>query len=166
MSQYENQAFLDFYFNGRKGASFNLIRTSQSSRYTEDLLPAVKDITVNIDGADGALYCGSTYAKRIFTVNFVFDNLLHSDLDAISQWLGDKGIHPFSLSEWSDKWYPVKVTNQVILKHIPFENENGVLIYKGEGSIQFTCYATDLQITTYYGSAYPSEIAELPWIVN
>lgn len=147
MSQYPNQPFLDFWFNGKKGSYYNLVRTSQSNRYTEDLLPAVKDSSVTVEGADGALYFGSTYAKRNFTVNFAFDALSFNDLNEIAYWLGDKKIHTLQLSEWVNegRWYPVKVTSQVILKHIPFE-EDGELVYKGEGSIQFTCYASDAQL--------------------
>jgi phage-related protein len=41
--------------------------------------------------------------------------------------------------EYPYKTYSAKVTGQASLKHIVFELEEG-RVYRGEGTIQFTCY--------------------------
>jgi hypothetical protein len=51
----------------------------------------------------------------------------------------DKKIHDFIYDEYPYKVYSAKLTGQSQIKHIAFE-ESGKRIYKGEGTLVFTCY--------------------------
>jgi hypothetical protein len=54
---------------------------------------------------------------------------------------GDKKIHDLTFDERPYKTYKAKVTGTATLKYIPFdEGEGRERVYKGEGTIQFTCY--------------------------
>jgi hypothetical protein len=56
---------------------------------------------------------------------------------------GDKKIHDLVFDENPYKIYSAKVTGSATLKYIPFEEKvknETKRIYKGEGSLQFTCY--------------------------
>ena len=55
--------------------------------------------------------------------------------------LSDKQVHSLVFDEAPYKAYQAKVTGTATLKHVPFFDEkSGERIYKGEGTIQFTCY--------------------------
>jgi hypothetical protein len=53
---------------------------------------------------------------------------------------GDKKIHDLIFDEKPYKIWKAKVTGSATLKHIPFSEGETNRIYKGEGTIQFTCY--------------------------
>jgi hypothetical protein len=53
---------------------------------------------------------------------------------------GDKGIHDLIFDEKPYKVYRAKVTGTATLKYLPFTEGNTNRLYKGEGTIQFTCY--------------------------
>lgn len=72
-----------------------------------------------------------------------------SQLRELREFFGDKQIHPLVFDERPYKTYQAKVTGTATLKHVPFcvkvkdEDGDGEVekrIYKGEGTIQFTCY--------------------------
>lgn len=131
--------FIGFRFNGKHSDDFNIKRVSEGSRYNENLLPTMQDKVVQIPGADGSYYFGSYYTQRNFIVQFAFDSLTEQNLRELKNWLGDKQIHSLIFDEHPYKEYKAKVTANSTIKHICFiENENR--IYKGEGTIQFTCY--------------------------
>jgi hypothetical protein len=53
---------------------------------------------------------------------------------------GDKKIHPLIFDETPYKTYQAKVTGSSTLKYIPFGDKDFGRIYKGEGTVTFTCY--------------------------
>ena len=162
--------FLGFTYNGKHSSKLGIFRTSNGSRFEENLLPTMQDKTVQVPGNDGTYYFGSHYTQRQFTIPFAFDALTEEQLRELRMRFGDKKIHDLIFDESPYKVYSAKVTGTATLKYIPFdvevevkrpengeeneeenatenatenEEENATVkkrIYKGEGSITFTCY--------------------------
>lgn len=133
------EGFLGFTYNNKHSKDFGIIRVISGNRMKEDLLPEITDITQNIEGADGLLYYGSNYKKRDFAIEYAFDGMTEAQKKALQKWLGDGQIHELEFDEKPEIKYQAKVTGKATLSHIPFD-ENGQTIYKGEGTIVFTCY--------------------------
>lgn len=131
--------FIGFTFNNTHSSSLGIVRTSGGSRFNENLLPTIQDKTIQVPGGDGTYYFGSFYTQRQFNIPFAFDSLTEERFTTLKRWLGDKQIHELIFDEWPYKAYQAKITGSATIKHIPF-NENGVRVYKGEGSVQFTAY--------------------------
>ena len=160
--------FTGFTFNGVHSSELGLTRVSDGSRYTEELLPAIQDKTVQIPGADGTYYYGSTYTQRPFNISVVFDDMTEEQFVRLKRVFGDKGIHDLIFDEWPYKIYRVKSTGTPNLKYICFNKEidqndrdyeinskiktkedlygvgarstNG-RVYKGEGQINLITYS-------------------------
>ena len=131
--------FIGFSYNGVHSSELGIFRTSEGSRFNENLLPASKDVIVQVPGGDGTYYFGSYYTQRSITISYAFDELTENQFEYLKQVFGDKKIHPLVFDERPYKTYYAKVTGTTSIKHIPF-TINEQRIYKGEGSIQFTCY--------------------------
>lgn len=132
--------YLGFTYNGRHSSEFGIVRTSNGSRFDENLLPTMQDKTVQVQGGDGAYYFGSQYTQRVFNVSFAFDSMDEQKLEQLRRHFGDKKIHDLIFDERPYKIYSAKVTGTATLKYIPFEEGETGRLYKGEGSITFTCY--------------------------
>jgi hypothetical protein len=72
-------------------------------------------------------------------VNYAFEDLSEADIRVIKQTFSGDGIHELVFDERPYMAWSAKVTGTASMKHLCFE-ENGERIYKGEGSITFTCY--------------------------
>lgn len=160
--------FTGFTFNGIHSSELGITRVSDGSRYTEELLPAIQDKTVQIPGADGTYYYGSSYTQRPFNISVVFDDMTETQFVRLKKVFGDKGIHDLIFDEWPYKVYRVKSTGTPNLKYICFDkgidqndrdyeadseiktkedlygvgarSTNG-RIYKGEGQINLIAYS-------------------------
>ena len=138
-----------------------IIRTSDGSRFNENLLPASTDKTVQIPGGDGTYYFGSNYTQRQIPISIATDELTETQFRQLKQWLGDKQIHPLVFDEAPYKTYMVKTSSIPTLKFICFDNitkNNGEIVvnrvYKGEGSLQFIAYFPFARCTKKYLSEY------------
>ena len=121
-------------------SDLGIVRTSSGSRFNENLLPTMQDKTVQVPGGDGTYYFGSYYTQRQFTVSFAFDSLTEEQIARIKRVFGDKGVHDLIFDETPYKVYSAKVTGNATLKYLAFDEGNTHRLYKGEGTIQFTCY--------------------------
>lgn len=133
-------SFLGFTYNNIHSSTLGITRVSSSKRYTDNLIPSLKDITSDIVGATGTFYFGTNYTKRVISVPFAFDGLTEAQIKQIQLIWHDKQIHDLIFDEWPYKVYAAKMTGMMSLKHIMFTDEDGTDHYKGEGSFQFTCY--------------------------
>ena len=141
------QDYVGFIFNDIHSSDLGIVRTSDGSRFNENLLPTIQDKTVQVPGGDGTYFFGSYYTQKQFTIPFAFNALTEEKFLKLKTWLGDKKVHDLIFDEAPYKVYKAKVTGSATIKHIPFmekdpnsEDDKEVRIYKGEGSIQFTCY--------------------------
>ena len=153
--------FIGFTFNGVHSSDMGIIRTSDGSRFNENLLPTFTDKTVQIPGGDGTYYFGSNYTQRQISISVATDELTETQFRQLKQWLGDKQIHPLVFDEAPYKTYMVKTSSAPTLKFICFDNitkNNGEIVvnrvYKGEGSLQFIAYFPFARCTKKYLSEY------------
>ena len=121
-------------------SDLGIVRVSDGSRFNQNLLPTMQDKTVQVPGGDGTYYFGSYYTQRQFTVSFAFDSLTEQEIRQIKAHFGDKKIHDLIFDETPYKVWSAKVTGTATIKYIPFDEGSTHRLYKGEGSIQFTCY--------------------------
>ena len=91
-SQYSSD-YIGFTFNGVHSDTLGIKRTSEGSRFNENLLPTIQDKTVQVPGGDGMYYFGSYYTQRQFPIPIATDELSETQFRNLKQWLGDKEIH-------------------------------------------------------------------------
>lgn len=130
--------------NPMHSSELGIVRTSNGSRFNESLLPTIQDKTVQVPGGDGTYFFASYYTQRQFSVSFAFDHLTEDQLRRLRAHFGDKQIHDLTFDEAPYKTYRAKVTGTAQIKHLVFDEEvenETQRIYKGEGTIQFTCYS-------------------------
>lgn len=132
--------YIGFTYNGKHSSDLGIVRTSNGSRFDESLLPTMQDKTAQVPGGDGTYYFGSYYTSRQFSVSFAFDNLTEEQIAQLKSHFGDKKIHDLIFDERPYKTWRAKVTGSATLKYVPFAESETNRIYKGEGTIQFTCY--------------------------
>lgn len=132
--------YIGFSFNGVHSSELGIKRTSEGSRFNENLLPVIQDKTVQVPGGDGMYFFGSYYTQRQFNVSFAFDSMTEYQLAQFKRLFGDKKIHTLIFDEMPFKSYQAKVTGSATIKHIPFSEGVTNRVYKGEGSITFTAY--------------------------
>ena len=132
--------YIGFTFNGTHSSQLGIVRTSDGSRFNENLLPTIQDKTVQVPGGDGTYYFGSFYTQKPFNIQFAFDDLTEQEFAELKKWLGDKKIHELIFDETPYKAYQAKITGSATMKYIPFEEGATNRLYKGEGSVQFTAY--------------------------
>ena len=140
MSEIKHIDYVGFTFNGIHSSSLGIVRTSEGSRFNENLLPTIQEKTVQVPGGDGMYHFGSYYTQRQFNISYAFDKLTEEQLAKIKQVFGDKKIHELIFDETPYKKYYAKVTGSASIKHIPFEEGATNRVYKGEGSFQLTAY--------------------------
>ena len=131
--------FIGFTFNNVHSSSLNIIRTSDGSRFVENLLPVFSDKTQAIPGGDGTYFFGANYTQRVFDIPIAFDSLTETNLIQLKRLLGDKQLHDLIFDEYPYKVYRAKVSGNPSIKYICFEEE-GERIYKGEGTISLVAY--------------------------
>lgn len=132
--------YIGFSYNGVHSSDLGIVRTSDGSRFNENLLPTIQDKTVQVPGGDGTYYFGSYYTQRPFTISFAFDSLTEEQVAKLKSHFGDKEIHDLVFDEIPYKVYSAKVTGTATIKHIPFAEGATNRVYKGEGTIQFNCF--------------------------
>ena len=131
--------FCGFQWNGKHSSDLNIVRVSEGSRYSENLLPNFQDTNSQMAGSDGTLYWESFYTNKSWNINIAFDNLSEINYRELRQWLNAKDMGELIFDEAPYKAYTAKIQSPPQLKFICF-NENGQRVYKGEGTIQFISY--------------------------
>ena len=104
------------------------------------MTPNFTDVTASIPGNDGMYYWTTYHNQRNFTIDFAFDDLREEDLRRLKQYLSFKGLQQLIFDEAPYKKYYVKCQNPPVLKYIPFGGLEGMMVYKGEGSVTFVAY--------------------------
>lgn len=148
--------FIGFTYNGKHSLrDLGIYRTSNGSRYSNNLTATMTDKTADVPGGDGQYYFGTTFKNRTFTVNYAFDELTEAKFQQLKVVFDGKGIHDLIFDEAPDEIWSAKVTGTASIKYICFEDESLTdgykRVYKGEGSITFTCYHPFARSAGYYG---------------
>jgi phage-related protein len=131
--------YLGFSFGGTHSLDdLNIYRTI-SDRFNDELTPEKKDLAAEVPGRHGSYYFGSFDKTRKFNVNFAFDGLTEMQIQKWRRFSNNPDIQDLIFDETPYKVYSAKITGKPILKYVPFEID-GQRIYKGEGTLEFTCY--------------------------
>lgn len=137
----DNFDFIGFTYNGKHSyTDFKIYRTSDGSRYNDNLIPTMTDKTADVPGGEGQYFFNTRHKTKQFTISIAFEKLDEVKYRGMRAWLDGKGIHDLIFDELPYKVYSAKVTGTPQLKTVCFDDENGQRVYKGEGTIQFTCY--------------------------
>lgn len=137
----DNFDFIGFTYNGLHSyTDFKIYRTSDGSRYNDNLLPTMINKTADVPGGEGQYFFNTQHKEKQFTISIAFDELDEKKYKDMRGWLDGKGIHDLVFDEHPYKVYSAKVTGMPQLKTLCFDDEDGQRMYKGEGTIQFTCY--------------------------
>lgn len=132
--------YIGFTYNKKHSVrDLGLYRTSNGSRYTTNLAPTMTTDTAQNNGADGQYLFDTHFKQQQFTIDFAFDNLDETKIRTLRQLFNGREEGELIFDEYPYKAYSAKPTGSPNLKAICFM-ENGQRIYKGEGSITFTCY--------------------------
>lgn len=132
--------FIGFTYNKKHSErDFNIYRVSDNSRYSTNLAPTTEDNTAANDGADGQYLFATKFKQQQFNINFAFDKLTETKVRELRQWFNGRGEGELIFDEYPYKAYCVKVTGTPNIKTVCFI-ERGERIYKGEGSVIFTCW--------------------------
>lgn len=132
-------SFGDYHFPSSDPDLASVYRVSDGNRYNDNIIPTIQDKSVQKPGSDGTLYWESFHTQRTFSVNIAFDGLTETGYRKLRQIFNGKDVQRLIFDEAPYKYYKAKVQSPPQLKTICFE-EDGVRIYKGEGTIQFICY--------------------------
>ena len=120
-------------------SELHILRVSDGSRYSENLLPTMKDQTAEIPGGDGMYWWQTQNTQRNFTINIAFDSVTEADRRKIMQTFNGKNLGYLIFDEVPFKRYTVKSTGTPNIKFICFQN-GANRIYKGEGTLTFIAY--------------------------
>lgn len=131
--------FIGFSFNGVHSSDLGIIRTSNGSRFDENLLPTIQNNTVQVPGGNGTYYFGSSHTQKPFSIPIAFDGLTESGVRRLREVFGTDKICRLIYDETPYKYYMVKISAPPQIKTICFD-ETGERIYKGEGTLQFVAY--------------------------
>ena len=152
--------FIGFWIGDTHSSELGIIRTSDGSRFNENLLPTIQDKTVQVPGGDGFYYFGSYYTQRPFNIPIAFDNMSEAQFRRLKQIIGSKEMVQLVFDEAPYKYYSVKSTGSPILKYVCFDVEDDssggnvgdlyaqatparstkTRVYKGEGTLSFIAY--------------------------
>ena len=132
--------YLGFTYNGFHSSDLGIVRVSDGSRYSENLLPSFQDKTATVPGKDETYYFGSNYTQQQINISFAFDDLTEERLNFLARLLGNRQIHSLIFDERPYKEYQAKITGSTLIKHVCFSEGASNRVYKGEGTISFVCY--------------------------
>lgn len=145
--------YIGFTFNGVHSSELGLVRVSNGSRYEVDLLPPLQDKTVQVAGRDGAVYFNSQYNAKPIKVPVAFDNLTEEGFEKLKRLLANKKPTYLWFDETPYKQWLVKSATAQKFKWVCFDetrNEKEARIYKGEGTLEFTCFSPYAESRTLF----------------
>jgi predicted phage tail component-like protein len=146
--------FVGFTYNGKHSyRDLKIYRTSNGGRYEENILPTLTEKTASVDGMVGQYYFGTQVGPRTLNISFAFDDVTEAGLQEIKRTFCGDGIHDLIFDEEPYKVYSAKVTGTATVKHLCFDKE-GNRRYRGEGSVQFTCYYPHAHSRRSIGETY------------
>lgn len=156
--------FIGFTYCGLHSfTDLQIVRTSNGSRYNENLLPAFQDVTASVPGRDGQLYWESFYSNKTWNVPIAFDSLTEIKFRALRQAFDAKKEGWLIFDELPFKKYWAKVQTPPQLNYICFDDpETGGRVYKGEGTITFVAYdpyahSVYKYLEDYSAASYPNK---------
>lgn len=107
-------------------------------------MPTITDKSMEIPGNDGMYFFGAYHKQKQFNINIAFDSLTEKQLRTLRQVFNGKEVGELIFDELPFKAYSAKITGTPQIKAICFddvdEKGNYSRVYRGEGTLTFTCY--------------------------
>ena len=113
--------FIGFEFAGKHSSDLGIIRTSDGDRFSEQLTPEIKDITVEVPGMHGEYFFGSTYGNRTFEVQIAYDHLTEEQFREMRKLYGRRNMGELIFDERPYKKYLAKIESPIELSYICFD---------------------------------------------
>lgn len=157
--------FIGFTYKGFHSSDLNIIRTSDGSRYNNELSPPIQDQTVAVPGGHGAYLFGSTFGAKVFAIPIAFDNISESDFYNLKVIFSDQKGGELIFDEEPYKVYFVKPSQPPSFSYICFDKEPGLRVYKGEGVINLIAYTPFARSRYKYRENYSYETIP-EWRIN
>jgi hypothetical protein len=134
--------FIAFSFDGKHSIEdFGIYRVSDGNTgYNIDLSLSSEDKTATVPGMDGKYYFGTQKKEKIFNIKIAFDEVTEHKMSQMRNWLSTDKIADLWFAEAPHKVYSAKVTGLSTIASIVFDDPKLGRVYKGTGTIQFTCY--------------------------
>ena len=134
--------YIAFNFRGKHSyEDFGIYRVSDNNNGYADIWNAtLKDTTSEVEGMDGQYFHGTQHKTKTFSIKIAFDNLTENQLQQAKKWLNGKEVGELWFPEAPHKIYMAKVTGSIKVTMMPVLKSKTSRIYKGTGTIQFTCY--------------------------
>lgn len=159
--------FIGFTLDGVHSVDLNVMRVSDGTRYTDNLIPMVQDKTIQVPGGDGNYMFGTSFVQRPFQFPIAYDCMTEQNIRDLRRLMGQRKIMGLIFDELPYKVYKVRPTGTPNLKYVCFETEaeydsrvNDVddslrtkddlygvgtrimkgRLYRGEGTLSFTAY--------------------------
>ena len=131
--------YVGFTFDGIHSSQLKILSVSSGDRYTWNLLPAIEDYNIDIVGGYGSNYFGGKFKTREISINIAFDEVEEIHLRAMRELFSEREVHELYFDEEPYKVYNAVISRTPQIKFIAF-GDVGTRVYKGEGTIVFTCY--------------------------
>ena len=132
--------FTGFTYGGIHSSELGLTRVSDGNRYNENLAPTATLKTTAAPGGDFTFLFNKLFTQKQFSINVAFDSMTELQHRRFQKLMTTKTPMPLIFDEFPYKEYYAIVTGTPTMKSICFDDSNGDRIYKGEGTIQLTCY--------------------------
>ena len=113
--------FTGFTFGGIKTSDLGILRVSGGDRYEEQILPEIKDRSVEIPGLNGEYYFGSDYGTRVIDLDIAFDYLTESQFRQLRKVFSTKSSKSLIFDERPYKKYIAKLESPIELSYVCFD---------------------------------------------
>lgn len=113
--------FTGFTFGGIKTSDLGILRVSGGDRYEEQILPEIKDRSVEIPGLNGEYYFGSDYGTRVIDLDIAFDYLTESQFRQLRKVFSTKSNKSLIFDERPYKKYIAKLESPIELSYVCFD---------------------------------------------
>lgn len=159
--------YIGFTLDGVHSLDLNIMRVSDGTRYTDNIIPSLQDKTIQVPGGDGNYMFGTSFTQRQFQFPIAYDCMTEQNIHDLRRLMGQKKVMGLIFDELPYKVYKVRPYGTPNLKYICFETEvefdervedvdNSVKtkqdlygvgtrimkgrLYRGEGNLTFTAF--------------------------
>lgn len=135
--------FIGFEFAGKHSSDLGIIRTSDGDRFSEQLTPEIKDITVEVPGMHGEYFFGSTYGNRTFEVQIAYDHLTEEQFREMRKLYGRRKVGELIFDERPYKKYLAKIESPIELSYICFDEPKRKIVGINDNDKRYGVRAVD-----------------------
>lgn len=136
--QYE--PFIGFSLFGIHSSKYNIIRTSDGSRYNKQLTPNFTNIVESVDGQVGEYDFGTKTDNAPHLLHCFCEGVTEFELRWLQGWLQHDKVGKLIYDEDPYKYYMVKLESPPDFSFIPFGYSGGGVLYKGSFDLDLVAH--------------------------